>query len=461
MADAGGVMKKLLLIVVCLVVVVIGAALALPFLIPTETYKAQIEARVEQATGRALRIEGPLEFSLLPSVALSADNVRFANAPGGTADDMAQLKALQIELKVWPLLRGALEVDRFVLVEPQIHLEVDDAGQPNWQFATAETEPAAGGDGGGGDGAGGGSGGGRSLPISEIKLGDIRIENGTLTYDDASSGTSEKVEAINLTLDLPDLQSRLQAAGSLAYKGQKIDLDLGVDHPLAVVQGGASPLSLAVDSALLRVGFDGEVRNDATPGAVGGLELSVTSIRELAAWLAEPIQFEGEGLQKLTIKGQLDGAPTRVAFTDATIGLDAIEGQGEVIADLGGAVPKLSGRLGSRHGRSRSVPGAGVGSGGLDRGRTTDRRRWRRAGGHGRRRTGRPSAGADGRAGPGRGRRMVGRADRAAAARRCGGRFRADARRADDARTRARPDGAGADDAGQDARGGAEGVRAV
>ncbi len=127
-------MKKFLLIVLGLVVLLIGVALALPFIIPTETYKQQLTAQVERATGRQLSIQGPLHLSLLPSVGLKAENVRFANAPGAADPDMARLKALEVELKVWPLLHGAVEVARFVLVEPEIHLEVAKDGRPNWQF---------------------------------------------------------------------------------------------------------------------------------------------------------------------------------------------------------------------------------------------------------------------------------------------------------------------------------------
>ena len=94
---------------------------------------------------------------------------------------MAQLKALEVELEVWPLLRGALEVARFVLVEPQIHLEVEQGRAA--ELAVRRRRPAsrrrarqpA---------AGGRRGGGTTLPISDLKLGDIRIENGTLTYAD-------------------------------------------------------------------------------------------------------------------------------------------------------------------------------------------------------------------------------------------------------------------------------------
>src|SRR4029453_2158144 len=103
-------------------------------------------------------------------------DVRFANVPGAVEPDMAKLKALQVELKVWPLLHGSVEVARFVLVEPDIHLEVDKQGRPNWQFGTkaqGKANPAP---------AGGGAPGTSHLPITEIKLGDIRIQDGTLTY---------------------------------------------------------------------------------------------------------------------------------------------------------------------------------------------------------------------------------------------------------------------------------------
>src|SRR5690606_41260422 len=104
-------MKKVLLILLAVVVVLIAAAVAVPFLLPTETYKQQIEAQVERATGRALTNEGPLDISVLPTAAVSAQSGRFANVEGGASPDMVRLKGIQAELKVWPLLRDVVEVD--------------------------------------------------------------------------------------------------------------------------------------------------------------------------------------------------------------------------------------------------------------------------------------------------------------------------------------------------------------
>jgi AsmA protein len=340
--------KKLLLALLGLIVVVIAAAVVVPFLLPTDTYKRQIEAQAERATGRKLVIAGPLDIALLPTAAVTAEDVRFANVEGGGAPDMVRLKSLQAELKIWPLLRGRVEVDRFVLVEPEFHLEIAADGRPNWALGapqddaavTAETQDEA-----AGESQAPPEAGGMRLPVTHVKLGDIRIENGTLTFADARSGAEERIEAINLNLALPDLRSRLQADGSLAYKGETITLALAIERPLDLMEGGSSPVRVSGEAPDLTLTFDGAVANAQPPNAAGTVELDVSSIRDLAAWLAEPLAFEGEGLRTLRIAGKLSGSPTAVTFDDATIALDAIEGQGNLAVDLSGAVPRLAGRL--------------------------------------------------------------------------------------------------------------------
>lgn len=344
-------MRKFLFVLLGLVVVLIGAALVVPFLVPTDTYKQQIAREVESATGRNLTIDGPLRFTILPQLGLEAQQVTLANPPGSTSPHMVRLKAVEVELKVWPLLHGTLEIDRFVLVEPEIDLEVDAQGQPNWDFGAPPADrptqppeqreepaqPAPRGPGGIDEASGG--------MLQEIKLGDVRIENGALTYNNAQDGSSERLTAINMTLRLPDLQSALGADGALDYKGQTVTLRLSADQPAALLKGGTSPVALRVETTPARIGFEGQVDNGTEPAATGRLDMDVSSIRDLAAWLAEPIAFEGEGLRTLQIAAQLDAGSQRVALTDTTIGLDAIEARGELVADLSGTVPRLDGRL--------------------------------------------------------------------------------------------------------------------
>jgi AsmA protein len=125
-------MRKFLIGIAVAVVVLIGAAIAVPFLVPVEQYKGRIEAEVTTRTGRAFHIEGPVSLSLLPTLAVELNQVSFAGPPGARTAEMARLGKLELELKPWPLLSGKVEIDKLVLREPHIALEVDAQGRPNW-----------------------------------------------------------------------------------------------------------------------------------------------------------------------------------------------------------------------------------------------------------------------------------------------------------------------------------------
>src|SRR5690348_9412510 len=134
-------MKKVLLGLAILIVVIIAVAVAAPFFIPTGLYKDELIAQVKSATGRDLRMDGPVHVSVLPRIALEAEKVTLSNVPGAPEKNMAELGKLQVQLQLLPLLSGEVAVDRFVLVAPVIHLEIDKSGRPNWRFETAGAAP--------------------------------------------------------------------------------------------------------------------------------------------------------------------------------------------------------------------------------------------------------------------------------------------------------------------------------
>src|SRR3954471_3411995 len=136
-------MRKFLIGIAVVVVVLIGAAIAVPFLVPVEQYKGRIEAEVTRRTGRAFHVEGPVSLSLLPTLAVELNQISFAGPPGARSAEMARLGKLELELKPWPLLSGKVEIDKLVLREPRIALEVDAQGRPNWVLENQAAQAAA------------------------------------------------------------------------------------------------------------------------------------------------------------------------------------------------------------------------------------------------------------------------------------------------------------------------------
>jgi uncharacterized protein involved in outer membrane biogenesis len=74
-------MKRALIVGLAVVGLLI-ALVALSFLIPLPAYRGQIESRATAATGRNVRIEGPLRISLFPILGLDAKTVLAGGATG-------------------------------------------------------------------------------------------------------------------------------------------------------------------------------------------------------------------------------------------------------------------------------------------------------------------------------------------------------------------------------------------
>src|SRR5579883_3036755 len=243
-SGAGGeAMKKLLIGLAVLIVLVVAVIIAVPFFIPVDTYKAQLVARVKDATGRDLRIDGPVSFSLLPSLALEANDVSFSNPPGAASKEMAKLAKLQVKLKLVPLLHRDVEIDQLVLVDPVIALEVDKQGRPNWQFGTAEAKPAAPAPGKPAAGAPASqSGGGNGL--AELRLDDVRLVDGRISYLDQRTGAKDELDKIAMKLSLPGLDQPFTAEGSAVWKNEPVTLSLSLANPRAFEEGKSSAIAL-------------------------------------------------------------------------------------------------------------------------------------------------------------------------------------------------------------------------
>lgn len=329
-------MKKLLIALLVLVVLVVGAVAALPFFIDVNSYKPTIEAKAKEALGREVKLNGPIKLSIWPNIGVEASDVHLANVPGGQAKEMASLKSLVVSVKLMPLLSKTVEVDSFVLNEPIINLEVDKAGKPNWQFGDQKAAPAA---------KPGAAGGG--APSGTLKLGDVRLVNGKVSYANLQTGDKQQLEQINAKVSLPDMDSPFKLDGSTVWNKEKTDLNIATG-PLSKLQAGqTSPVKAKVASKNLTLEFDGNATvKETSTAASGTVSLETPSIKDLAAWAGKPLQnVQPNTMGKLSIKGKLALAGKKLDFSDAKIVVDAINATGALSVDANGAKPLIKGNL--------------------------------------------------------------------------------------------------------------------
>ena len=336
-------MKKTLIVVGAVLVLAIAALLIAPAVIPVDTYKDELLAQVEKATGRKARIDGDFGISLFPTVKFTAGKVTLANAAGGKAANMVSLDKLNVQVAILPLLSGTVVIDSFVLDKPVINLEVDAQGRPNWGFtpATADGKPAAASAAAKGEAkpAEGGVG------LSGLQLGDVRLVGGRVAYSDAKTGVSHVIDDINMSVSLPSLTSPMAAKGSLVWNKEKIELALGVGNPNAFLNGTTTDVSANISTAPVKFDFKGKASGGKAMKASGAIDLDVPSIRKLAAWAGQPLTAPGTGFGPLKVVGQIGVDGKKYSFTQAKINIDKIAANGEFRFDGSARVPYVNARL--------------------------------------------------------------------------------------------------------------------
>ena len=235
-----------------LVVLVVagGAVVALSF--DPDSLKPRIVAAVKQATGRDLTLNGRIRLGLSLRPTLVVQDVAFGNPPGFSRPQMATLEQLDVKLALIPLLSRRVEIASLVLVKPDIVLETDAQGRPNWQF-TPETGPPS---------PQSAAPGTRDRTPIRISVADVEIDNGTLTWRDDRAGRSAVFGITSLRASAASPQDNMHVSMSATCNGAPFTL-AGEFGPMARLQerdaGTAWPVQAQLEAAGAKIAVDGAV----------------------------------------------------------------------------------------------------------------------------------------------------------------------------------------------------------
>lgn len=97
---------------------------------------------VKTATGRELKIAGPVHLSLFPGISVSAERLSLSNASWASDTEMLTLKRIELDIKTLPLLSKRIEVGSVKLAGLELLLQKNGSGQANWDMG-AETPNVA------------------------------------------------------------------------------------------------------------------------------------------------------------------------------------------------------------------------------------------------------------------------------------------------------------------------------
>lgn len=101
-------------------------------LFPWDVLRGPINRHVSEQTGRQFEITRRLEVKPGWTTRVRLDGVTFANPDWARDPYLVQAESAEFEVRVWPLLRGKLELPSLALQAPKLGLQMEPDGRRTW-----------------------------------------------------------------------------------------------------------------------------------------------------------------------------------------------------------------------------------------------------------------------------------------------------------------------------------------
>jgi AsmA protein len=167
------------------------------------------------------------------------------------------------------------------------------------------------------------------------------LRQGTLHVTTADGG-SETISDIQAELTWRR-KGQPAGRGSFTIRGQRLAFD-GTLTPAADKATPRWPMKLALKGDLLEAAFDGQLSVAEDLQLSGHVELSSPSLRRTARWFGLPVP-NADGLNAVSVKGQINWAGHAFAVEDAKVVIDGNEAAGALVLNLAGVRPLIGATL--------------------------------------------------------------------------------------------------------------------
>ena len=330
----GGALKKVLIFLLGIVAVAVIAAVLFVFLFDPNDFREDIAAGVKESTGRDLVIEGDLELTLFPWLAINVGKTTLGNAAGFGDEPFASFEEARLSVKVLPmLLDRKVAIGTASLDSLRLNLEVGSNGRSNWQdfIDASEAEPDV------HESAVGARGG-------TIDIASIAITNASVSYNDAQLGESYSLTDFNLSSGTVELGEPVALSGDFNFELQPADLagDFAMDAVMLLDSDAGTVALSDVEISTLGVDISAEVEpfsyvDDAVPTAI--IEVDAFSLKSLmqALNIEAPVTADPDALGKVIVDATASMRPEAIVLSDMTLVIDDTTFAGDLSLASGAA----------------------------------------------------------------------------------------------------------------------------
>jgi uncharacterized protein involved in outer membrane biogenesis len=306
-----------------------------------------LASSVKAATGRDLKISGPVTLSFFPGISVSAERLSLSNASWASSPDMLTLQRIDVDIKTWPLLTKRIELGNVKLTGLELLLQKNASGKANWDVSTDASNAAP-----GSSNANANSNSNADTSSAEnnlIYMESVSVADAQIQYQDPSGAISSyQIKRLSLV----ESSNKTSVSLNMQALGQTLELT-GKTGRISELwkQWDASSTQFPVDLNLSMNGksmlIQGEVKK--TPKTKPDIQLSLSSKAfdwpSIPAPVKRPSQNAGgsQSIPASTLASAPASAPhqapkpqSQYLFSNESIPFDALpQAQGKIVINIG------------------------------------------------------------------------------------------------------------------------------
>lgn len=277
-----------------------GTLFVLPNFVSEQSVRNAVSRSLIAATGIVPRIEGGAQLSVFPRPAIRLESVKLDHgaAPGFSAGSVVAT------VRLLPLLAGDVQVSSLTFERPHFSIESRESGFVI--LGLPLRAPSAG-------------------NRDDISPPELRIVNGQVELRGINPDRAELFSGVDASIAW--IGTGVTAAGQFMWQSQPMEVTLSIADTTQLNKGANSGFRLRVDSEVLRIAFEGNLRVQNGVVAEGSIAADAASLRKALSLIPLAPLTEG-GFGPFKLKAQAALTPAALTMNGLSLELDGNRSEG-------------------------------------------------------------------------------------------------------------------------------------
>jgi AsmA protein len=231
--------------------VIVVIALLLVIGIPSSFLTAQIQDRVERATGYKLTINGGVRIGLWPSLNVALNDVILQDPKEHDSDNRITASSIQADMTLASVWAGKPEISELVVVRPVVNVPLQ---RERLQEAAAPAKPS-------------------TTSANAVSIEHISVTGGTVVFSNLRDRVENRIETINADITV-DADRKIRMTGNARSGDTPLKFEIKASPPAPPLERQNIPAEIKLDApGLLQAPLSAkaEVRLNGTVVVINGL----------------------------------------------------------------------------------------------------------------------------------------------------------------------------------------------